>query len=72
MVGFCFFATDLVGYGFRFSFQTAFCIAMRLPVTVDDRYFRVGRKGMEYVSLEHMPTAKHLTIINFIIVIFIR
>lgn len=64
MVGFCFFATDLVGYGFRFSFQPAFCIAMRVPVTVDDRYFRVGHLKEGYGVLQFGAYAYSQTLDN--------
>lgn len=42
MVDFCFFAIQLVGYGFRCSFQPGLCIAMSVQVTVDDWYFQAG------------------------------
>lgn len=67
MVDFCFFATELVGYDFRCSFQPALCIAMSVQVTVDDWYFQVGhlKKGCRILQFGAYAYSQTLDNANF-------
>lgn len=74
MRDYCFFATELIRYNFKFYFSCAFMfVAFRVWVTVDDWYFQFGhwKKGAEYCTCECVPAAKRLTVTHSIIGILI-